>query len=223
MFIRRMFLIVTGGDPPGRDLLVGLSRKAGMIIAADKGSLYCLEAGVTPHLVVGDLDSAPSDISGKLADLGVEIKRFSTRKDSTDTQIALDEAINRGAEDVEIVGAFGDRFDHVLANVHLLRRALKAGVRARIVSDAQQVFLVDSEYIIKDRQGSTVSFLPLTEAVDGITLDGFAYGLTDANMEIGSPYGVSNVVLEPHARVRVKSGILVTVVSNKDKAVHKAW
>jgi thiamine pyrophosphokinase len=113
------------------------------------------------------------------------------------------------------VGAFGDRFDHVLANVHLLRRALNAGVRARIVSETQQIFLVDSEYILEGRQGSTVSFLPLTETVDGITLDGFAYGLTDANMEIGNPYGVSNVVLEPHAKVKVKSGILVTVLSNK--------
>jgi thiamine pyrophosphokinase len=215
MFIRAMFLIVAGGDPPGRDLLAGLASQATMIIGADKGAQYCLEAGVTPHLVVGDLDSAPPDLPGKLADLGVEVKRFSTRKDFTDTHIALDEAISRGAKLIEIVGAFGDRFDHMLANVHLLRRALDVGVRARILSANQQIFLVDSEYTFKDRQGLTVSFLPLTEIVEGITLSGFAYELTGASMEIGNPYGVSNVILKPHAQVMVDKGILVVVLSNE--------
>jgi thiamine pyrophosphokinase len=210
-----MFLIVAGGDPPGRDLLAGLASQATMIIAADKGAQYCLEAGVTPHLVVGDLDSAPPAVLGKLADLGVEVKRFSTRKDFTDTHIALDEAIRRGAKLIEIVGAFGDRFDHALANVHLLRRALDVGVRARILSANQQIFLVDSQYTFKDTQGLTVSFLPLTEIVEGITLSGFAYDLTGASMEVGNPYGVSNVILKPHAQVTVDKGILVAVLSNE--------
>jgi thiamine pyrophosphokinase len=113
------------------------------------------------------------------------------------------------------VGAFGDRFDHMLANVHLLRRALDVGVRARILSANQQIFLVDSEYTFKDRQGLTVSFLPLTEIVEGITLSGFAYELTGASMEIGNPYGVSNVILKPHAQVMVDKGILVVVLSNE--------
>jgi thiamine pyrophosphokinase len=213
MFIPPMFLIVGGGEPPGRNLLKSLAQQVKTVIAADKGAEYCLEAGITPHLVVGDMDSAPPGIPEKLQSMGVEIRRFSTCKDYTDTQIALDEAISRGAKDVEIAGATGDRFDHELANLHLLKRALDAGVRARITSRRQQVFLVDSEVAIIGRKGFTASFLPLSGRVEGITLTGFAYELKSAVMEIGNPYGVSNVIIQQEARVQVETGILVAVLT----------
>jgi thiamine pyrophosphokinase len=213
-----MFLIVAGGDPPGRNLLLSLAQQAKKVIAADKGAAYCLEAGITPHLVVGDMDSVPAHILKKLQDLGVEIKRFSAAKDSTDTQIALDEAISRGAEEVEIVGAMGGRFDHELANLHLLKRGLDVGIRTRITSGTQQIFLVDSEMTITGRQGSVASFLPMTETVKGITLAGFAYELEGAAMEIGNPYGVSNVILQQQARVYVEEGILVAVLTKGEAA-----
>jgi thiamine pyrophosphokinase len=211
-----MFLIVAGGDPPGGNLLTKLAQQAGTIIAADKGAAYCLEAGVTPHLVVGDMDSAPAGLQERLQDLGVEVKRFSPHKDYTDTRIALDEAVSRGAKDVEIVGAMGGRFDHELANVHLLKRGLDAGLTIRIISEIQQIFLVDSEYTISDRKGWTASFLPVTETVEGITLKGFAYELEGASMEIGNPYGVSNVILGHEAGVVVKKGILLAVLTNDE-------
>jgi thiamine pyrophosphokinase len=213
LFIRPMFLIVAGGDPPGGNLLAGLARKARKVIAADKGAMYCLESGVVPHLVVGDLDSLTPGIQKRLQDLGVEIKKFSTSKDYTDTQLALDEAISGGARNVEIIGAMGGRFDHELANLHLLKRALDAGINARISTDTQQIFLIRSEHYILNRQGCTASFLPLTGRVEGITLAGFAYELEGAAMEIGNPYGTSNIVRNSRARVSVGEGVLVAVLS----------
>jgi thiamine pyrophosphokinase len=117
---------------------------------------------------------------------------------------------------VEIIGAMGGRFDHELANLHLLKRGLDAGVRTRITSEDQQIFLVDSEFIFTDRQGSIASFLPLTETVEGITLAGFAYELEGASMKIGNPYGISNVILRRQARVHVEKGILVAVLTRDE-------
>ena len=208
-----MFLIVAGGDPPGGNLLAGLAGKAGKVIAADKGAAYCLEAGVIPHLVVGDFDSLPPDIQHELRDLGVSIRQFGIEKDYTDTQLALEEAISEGARDVEIIGAMGGRFDHELANLHLLKKAQDAGVNARITTDSQEIFLIRSHHVIRERQGFTASFLPLTGRVEGITLMGFAYELQGAVMEIGNPYGTSNVVRSREARVSVGGGVLVAVLT----------
>ncbi len=208
-----MFLIVAGGEPPGKELLRGLALKARMIIAADKGAQYCLDSGITPGLVVGDMDSLDQESAERLSGLGVAMKRVNADKDVTDTEIALDEAMGRGAKGVEILGAMGDRIDHTLANIHLLRKALRHGIAARITSDTQQVFLVGSSETITGSKGRTVSFLPLTEQVEGITLRGFRYELEEASMEIGRPYGVSNVVTGDQAFIRVGTGILLAVLS----------
>jgi thiamine pyrophosphokinase len=208
-----MFLIVAGGEPPGKELLHGLALKADMVIAADKGAQYCLASGITPGLVVGDMDSLDQGSIDRLCALGVAMKRVSADKDQTDTEIALDEAILRGAEHVEILGAIGDRIDHTLANIHLLCKALHQGIEARITSETQQVFLIGSGGTIRGSKGRTVSFLPLTPQVEGISLKGFRYELEDASMEIGKPYGVSNVVTSDQAFVRVGTGILLAVLS----------
>ena len=208
-----MFLIVAGGEPPGKELLRGLALKARMIIAADRGAQYCLDSGITPGLVVGDMDSLDRESAERLSVLGVAMKRVNADKDVTDTEIALDEAISRGAHRVEILGALGDRIDHTLANIHLLHKSLRHGVAARITSDTQQVFLVDSSEAITGSKGRTVSFLPLTEQVEGISLKGFLYELEEASMEMGKPYGVSNVVTGDQAFVRLRRGILLAVLS----------
>jgi thiamine pyrophosphokinase len=208
-----MFLIVAGGEPPGKELLHGLALKAHMIIAADKGAQYCLQSGITPGLVVGDMDSLDQGSLERLSVLGVAMKRVNADKDLTDTELALDEAIGRGAKRVEFLGAIGDRIDHTLANIHLLRNALRHGIPARITSETQQIFLVDSSETITDSKGRTVSFLPLTEQVEGISLTGFQYELEEASMEIGKPYGISNVVTGDQALVKVGKGILLAVLS----------
>lgn len=208
-----MFLIVTGGEPPGRGLITDLAVKATCVVAADRGAVYCREAGITPRVVVGDMDSLDAGVVEAMEASGSEVLRFSADKDRTDTEIALDEAIRRGAERVVILGALGGRIDHALANVHLLLKALRRGVPARIMTENQEVFLVDGEAVIEDRLGSTVSFLPLTERVEGLCLKGFQYELEGTSMEIGRPYGVSNVIRHPRARVSLETGVLLAVVT----------
>lgn len=208
-----MFLIVTGGEPPSKSLIREKASRAERIIAADRGAEYCLDAGIIPHLVIGDMDSLDGAILHRLEASGVECRRFSPDKDRTDTEIALQEALRSGARQVEILGAIGDRLDHTMANVHLLLKAFRHGVPALIITDFQQIFLVGSRATLEQSQGFTVSFLPLTEKVEGIVLDGFAYGLDNGVMEIGTPYGVSNVVRKRLAIVTVKEGILLAVLT----------
>jgi len=208
-----MFLIVSGGDQPGRELMTGLAAEADMIIAADRGARYCLDGGITPDLVVGDMDSIDAQTSRKIAESDCEMKRYGTDKDRTDTEIALDEAIARGAKSIEIIGATGDRVDHTLANIHLLLRALSHGIEARISTDTQQIFLIDSQKSIRGCAGMTISFLPLSERVTGITLTGFRYALENSDMEIGRPYGISNVIESDVALVRMDRGYLLAVLT----------
>lgn len=210
-----MVLIVSGGDPPPRRLLKAKASQAELLIAADKGAWYCLKAGIRPGLVVGDMDSLPPEVLDELTSLGIEILRLERDKDETDTQVALEEAIRRGARAITILAALGTRFDHSLANVQLLTKAHAAGVTCSIITRHQELFIVQGTYTLVDAQGCTISFLPLDSVVKGITLRGFVFNLKDAEMEIGRPYGISNVVKQSTARIVVNQGRLLAVLTSR--------
>ena len=208
-----MVLIVSGGDPPPTRLLRQRTAAAELIIAADRGAWYCWKSGIRPSLLVGDMDSLSSAVLDDFTSLGVEILWLERDKDATDTQVALEEAVRRGAKSIEILSGIGTRFDHSLANVQLLVLAQSMGIEACILTRHQRIFLVQDSYELHAAQGCTISFLPLEAEVRGITLTGFAFGLTDARMELGRPYGVSNVVRESPARIRVRQGRLLVVLT----------
>jgi thiamine pyrophosphokinase len=208
-----MFLIVSGGDAPGNGLLKDRAAHARRIIAADKGAQYCLDAGVIPDIVVGDMDSIASRSLERLQDEDVMLVKHPADKDQTDTQLALDLAVREDAHRVEMLAALGDRFDHSLANVHLLHYALSRGVPAEILSASQRIFLVDNEVVLRDSKGLTISLLPMTMKVEGIYLSGFLYELEDASMEIGNPYGISNLITSNESRIRIDGGILIVTIS----------
>ncbi|HNU74801.1 MAG TPA: thiamine diphosphokinase, partial [Deltaproteobacteria bacterium] len=56
-----------------------------MIIAADRGAQYCLDAGVKPDLVVGDMDSISPDAFEEVKRSGIPLEKYSSEKDETDT------------------------------------------------------------------------------------------------------------------------------------------
>jgi thiamine pyrophosphokinase len=61
-------------------------------------------------------------------------------------------------------------------------------------------------------KGATVSLLPLGMRATGIRLSGFRWPLEDAVMNLGDPYGISNVVTGDEAEIRVGEGMLIAVV-----------
>lgn len=205
-------MIVSGGDAPDCVFLKEKAGKARMVIAADKGAEYCLDAGVRPDLVVGDMDSISSEAFDEIMKSGIPLIKHDPCKDQTDTQLALEEAFRLGAHCVELTAATGDRFDHSLANVHLLYAARERGINASILSQASRIFLVDSRHELSGMRSATVSLLPLSMEVHGLTLTGFQWPLENASMKLGNPYGISNRILSDEALIEVRAGILVVTL-----------
>jgi thiamine pyrophosphokinase len=59
--------------------------------------------------------------------------------------------------------------------------------------------------------GSTVSVIPLSEEVSGITYTGLAYPLVNARLALGTTRGISNVIADLPATIYIEHGILVVV------------
>ena len=91
-----------------------------LIIAVDGGIRHPRLSGITPDILIGDLDSIdPVDLEWCQSQQ-VEIRKYPKEKNETDFELALDHAVGSVAGVVIVYGALGGRIDHALANIGLL-------------------------------------------------------------------------------------------------------
>jgi thiamine pyrophosphokinase len=199
-------------NPHGvRDLL----RPNDLVIAADGGTCHALAVGVSPHVVIGDLDSLPPDVQAQVKSAGARILRFSPRKDETDLELALLHAAQMRATEIIVLAALGGRLDQTIANLLLLTLPELREIDVRIVEGAQTAFLVhagDDGVLIEGQPGDIVSLIPLKGDALGVTAEGLEWPLHDDTLRFGPARGVSNVLKARQARVRIRQGLLLCVV-----------
>ena len=182
-----------------------------VIICADGAAQRLKELDIVPDLIVGDMDSVDEGTLEYFEQKGSRIIKHSEDKDETDTQLALECAFGMNPDQIRILGALGGRVDHMLANISLLVMCMKRGVDAKIVDRDCELFVIDRSCVINGREGETVSLIPMSSDVRGITLEGFRYPLSDGMMEIGKPYGISNRLTGTRGKISVKSGYLLII------------
>ncbi len=188
-------------------VLAGL-RPDDWIIAADGGSRYTHALGLTPHVLIGDLDSVTPGERARLESAGCELIVYPVRKDATDLELALRLALTRAGE-VLIFGALGARWDQTLANLLLLASPDFRGRPIALVDDRQ--FLSLGPGRLAGRPGDTVSLIPLAGDALGVTTRGLEYPLSDGILPFGSTLGVSNVMTGSEAEVSVREGLVLMV------------
>ena len=206
-------LIISGGNI-NSDLALDFmeKQKPDYIIAADRGLLFAWEHRISPDYIVGDFDSVPAEVIREYrAHNRIPIREYNPVKDATDTQIALEKAISHGSSQIWLLGATGTRLDHTLGNIYSLKPALEAGIPAYILDEHNRISLICGEVRLKreEQYGTYVSFLPLGEKTEGLTLRGFKYPLTDHTLKNDSGLGVSNEITADDAYVSMKTGILI--------------
>ncbi|WP_238323084.1 thiamine diphosphokinase [Gorillibacterium massiliense] len=188
------------------------------LIGADRGALFLLQNGLKPDLSVGDFDSVtPEELALVRAGSASYEECDPVHKDLTDTEMAMERAFELNPPPAEILlfGALGTRFDHSLANVHLLLNALNRGIHARIIDKHNELIVLAAGQTATIRRGrfTHVSLLPLTLQVAGITLAGFQYPLFDAELTMGQSLGISNVLEDEIGTVTTKSGLILIIQS----------
>lgn len=210
-------LIVTGGKINKNFLKNHLkTNKYDIIITADKGTEELAHLEIEPQYIVGDFDSVDKNILAKYEKSNTKIKRLVPEKDFTDTQSALELAIDLKSTDITIVGATGTRMDHVIANIHILKEALDKGIQAKIIDENNEISLINKSIKIqKDEKYKYISLIPLTTEVMGVTIKGMKYPLNSYTMTIGNSLGVSNEQIEQIAEISIQKGILI-VIKSKD-------
>ncbi|OOO00586.1 MAG: thiamine diphosphokinase [Epulopiscium sp. Nele67-Bin004] len=187
--------------------------QADFVICADNGLTHAKKLGVMPNFIIGDFDSIKDNILDKYEQMGIDIKKLNPIKDETDTECAITHAIEIGATHIVVYGGVGTRFDHSLANVHLLSMALDKGVVAELRNEYNTISMINNSITLGGQKDDIVSLLPFSFRVDGVCTKGLFYALEDGVFELGKPYGVSNCMTENVATITIKSGKLIVIKS----------
>jgi len=209
---KKYIFVIAGGPLGDNDFFRAEVARFGpaALVCADGGARHLDALAMAPEVIIGDMDSLPPEFLEQCAARGCRIIRHPRTKKETDTQLALEYAWKLLPHEVRVYGSMGARLDHTLANIFLLAAA-KQGVATKLVDEWCEVFLVTKKTVIEGTAGQTVSLFPLSAPVEGINLEGFAYPLSGGTMEIGAPYGISNLLLAERAVISVASGSLLVV------------
>lgn len=208
----RALLVCAAPVAGSTGLVARLAPNADVVIAVDGGGAVCIEGGVTPDVLVGDLDSADSETVDELLSRGVPVHRFPAEKDSTDLELAVQEARRLGASELVVTAASAGRLDHTLAALAVLAGA--ADLRPEIVEPDMSGWVLGRSATREVRlggTGSTVSLIPWG-GIALVSVRGVRWPLDRAELSPETALGVSNIVTSAEgATVSLHQGTLLVL------------
>lgn len=195
-------IIYTGGHINAKNINL-MPEEGDLVIAADSGYENAKALGVVPSVAVGDFDS-----SDEPTDKGVEIIRLKREKDATDTQVALELALQRGADEIVIIGGLDGRLDHTAANLAMLEYLYKRNIRRAYIEDGYnraRFIKNDSALLLRDKY-KYFSVVAVDEKLVGVEIKGAKYPLKNAKIFRHNQFAVSNEIDGNCAFIAIKRG-----------------
>lgn len=202
-------IIFANGEYGVIDEYKEIIQEADIIICADGGANYAYEINILPECIIGDMDSINEDVKDYFTNKKVEFKKYPRRKDFTDTQLALEEAEERGATEITLLGTLGKRLDHTLANIYSCMDLAMKGISIKHYSPKMTAYLVNRKLELEGEIGDIVSVLAISEVAEGVFEEGFEYSLPKGILEKNNPYAISNILREKMGTISLEKGLLL--------------
>ncbi|KPU28264.1 thiamine pyrophosphokinase [Caloranaerobacter sp. TR13] len=206
-------LIVSSGNIENLNIIKRVCEDVDLVVCADGGADLVVKADRIPDIVIGDLDSIDKDTLKRLKEYKVKFIEFPTKKDKTDTELAIDYVIEESFNEIVLVGVTGTRLDHTLANIFLLYSLLQKGVKATIIDDHNEIFITNDELVLYKDEKKYVSIIPFNGDLLGVTLKGFEYETEKENIKFSSTLGISNTLVSDKGIIKVEEGVCLVIKS----------
>lgn len=203
--MKKSVVFLNGNAPLEKDFK-GFDFYDSLVVCAD-GAYRYVKDFLKPNVILGDFDSIDVDE----IDDGAEIIRFSPEKDYTDGHLAVQLAIDRGAEEITVFGAFGGRPDHEYSNLSLLYLAKCAGVVAKLIGAGYCVTLENGRIEKTVAKGAYVSLVPFFQSAHILSTKGLKYPMKNVTLDRLHILGISNEALSDSFTVETDGELLVFI------------
>src|SRR5258708_241439 len=185
------------------------------IICADGGTEYAFKLGLKPNVVIGDFDSSSQDLQKKIKEQLIPTIKYKTDKDETDSELAINYAIEKGYDTLFIFGLLGTGLDHLLTNIFYLANLAEKNVDIdiTIIEGKQEIKVTNTTIKLKGKIGDRISLIPLKGDVKEVNAHGLEYEdkLVNADLRFGYSFGLSDSLIDGTAEISLKNGTLLVI------------
>jgi thiamine pyrophosphokinase len=207
-------LIVTNGFNSVPGSLTNWIDSATTLIAVDGGANILHAAGLTPDLLVGDMDSIEPPVLEHFR-THCEVVEHPITKDETDTELALHWCSRQGLRRVLVANPLNGRFDQALSMIALLEYASELGLYAEIQSDTDRLLLVAGSLSDSVLPNTRVSLIPLSGTVENVVTNGLRYPLRSETLYRSHTRGISNETTGIEFSVTHGTGTLLAIINTE--------
>ena len=172
----RKVVILANGLFPKAQQGLDLLKAVDQLICCDGAADKLIASGMSPHVIVGDMDS----VSDEVKELYASVIIHSDDQESNDLTKAVQYCIDKGHPSVAILGATGLREDHTLGNISLMMEYYPR-IEVQIISDYGIFFLVSSGEQVQTHIGEKISFFSIDNRVC-VSSTGLLYPLKDMRL-----------------------------------------
>ena len=186
------------------------------VIGVDGGCKWCIHNNLKIDLAIGDFDSLEANLFERLCEFAADIQQHPSNKDATDLELAIQAALDHSAQELTVLGTWGGRTDHALANLLCLSQQSNL-LPVTLPGLKQNGYLLKSghQIIIEHVIGQTVSILAMSGDCQGVSNVGMKYPLSNATVLMGSGFGLSNQTTTNPASISLSDGVLLVLTDKQ--------
>jgi len=203
-------IIFANGNLPNLEKARTLLHPDDFILCADGGTRHALALGITPNVIIGDLDSVTFDLH-PLTEKGVQVIQHPTDKNETDLELTIDHAVSLTPDQILILAALGGRMDQTLANIALLSNIQLAACNIKLTDSVEEIFFCRDQAKVEGRSGDIVSLIPWQGEVTGVFTENLRWHLHHETLYPDKTRGISNEMNADVATITIQSGLLLIV------------
>lgn len=192
-------LISTGGNGPDFEKVKNYFTQVNMVVAADSGLNRLMEWGINPDFLVGDGDSLKP---GYLVPKTFNYNPAPRDKDHSDTELAIMKCLEKGADEIVLIGGGEGRLDHTLSNVRLIKKYFQ--ISCWITSKETIKVLSPGTFITYHEPQMILSVLPLDDSSGLIKTHGLAWELD--KIDLNQTMSLSNRCINKEINWEISKG-----------------
>lgn len=204
-------VILTGGEEVSKKTLMNFINNNTYVICADKGGETALKYNIDTDVLLGDFDSINKEA---ICRLGAKTIKYPAEKDYTDTELAIEHAVEKGFKEIILLNATGGRPDHELANFMLM--AKYKDYNLKIAGNNFFSFLLKENIKLENMKDMVFSLIPLSSLKE-VSLEGFLYEIKEKNISIGESLCISNIIASDIAEISISEGTAIVIISETEK------
>lgn len=195
-------IVLADGKFPENQQVLNLLKTASKLICCDGATNKLVDFGLEPHYIAGDLDSIKPELKERFTDR----LYYSSDQETNDLTKAIELCVDKGFDNILILGATGLREDHMLANISLLVDYAQK-ISVNMLTDYGVITPILSTSYFESKKGQQVSIFSLTPSCP-VVLHGLKYPVNNRPF-LSWWEGTLNESMEDSFQIEFQNGQMV--------------